>query len=238
MSPSESTGTIPPWFVSYVISKPFQDAVRKAVDPKWLADNVPVTGAKAEVTGVKAEANAAAFSFFGAQTEYSLFKAEGALFDLNKVLADRAQETRDKDQDDRLRGLSAGAVETGDLIAKVRQDLQSTAAALRKTLGEGDKQLRKEVPELRTKVNGIRDRLLAADQTLHGRITTLGNKIAQGTRNADDRSRAEKARVKELDKEVRAGLRRVDQLQGSAKAAGRDIGILIDRVTALERALR
>ncbi|MGP4011555.1 hypothetical protein [Streptomyces sp. 4N124] len=238
MPPSDSPGTIPSWFVTYEASKAFQDAVRKVVDVKWLADNLPVTGAKAEATGVKLEANAAAATFFGAQTEYSLFKAEGALFDLNKVLADRAQERRDKEQDDRLRGLSAGAVKTGDLIAKVRQDLQATTAALRKTLGEGDKQLRKEVPELRTKVNAIRDRLLADDQKLHGRITTLGNKVAQGTRNADDRSRVEKARVKELDKEVRAGLRRVDQLQGSAKAAGRDIGILIDRVTALERALR
>ncbi|MFJ4789394.1 hypothetical protein [Streptomyces sp. NPDC088794] len=241
MPPSEQTGTIPVWLNDYVASKPFMDAVRKVVDAKWLADNLPVTGAKAEVAGVKAEANAASLSVFGVQTEYSLFKAEAAAFDLNKFLDSRAQERRDKDQDDRLHGLSVDAVRAKDLIDKVKQDLKSTADSLRRTLSEGDKKLRGEVPQLRTSVNDLRRRLLDADQVLRDRISKLQAKVGQVStvaHNADVRSKDEKARVKELDKEVRAGLRQVQALQGSAKGASRDIGILIDRVTALERALR
>jgi chromosome segregation ATPase len=143
--------------------------------------------------------------------------------------------------DGQFKRLTADLGSTGKLVEQVKQELKSTATALRKTLGEGDKKLRGEVPQLRTSVNDLRRRLLDADQVLRDRISKLQAKVGQvstDAHNADVRSKDEKARVKELDKEVRAGLRQVQALQGSAKGASRDIGILIDRVTALERALR
>ncbi|MGW1714088.1 hypothetical protein [Streptomyces sp. NPDC002156] len=237
MPPSESTGTIPPWFQSFATSTAFQGIVRKAVDGKWLAENVPLTGAKAEVSGLKAEGNAAALTVFGAQAEYSLVKHEYAVIDPARV----AQTLLDDEQDRRLRVLTAEAVSTKDLVDKVKQDLRSTAAALRQTLSEGDKQLRTEVPQLRTKVESIRDRLLADDQKLHARISALQTRVGQVSQvahNADDRSEAGKTKLKKLNAEVRKGLQDVEALKGSARRAVGDIDILIDRVTALERALR
>jgi hypothetical protein len=238
MPPSES-GTIPPWVYDYVTTKSFVDAVRKVVwDPKWHAENVPVTGAKAEVAGGKAEANAVALNLFGGQFEYGLFKHE---LSVNQLLEDRARDKRDREVDGRLTRLTADTASNGKLIEKVKKDLDSTAASLRRTLSEGDKRLRGEVPQLQTKVNNIQTRLLADDQKLHARISALQTKVGQVSviaNNADDRSKVGKTKVKELDKEVREGLRRVEALQGGAQRAGRDIDILINRVTALERALR
>lgn len=237
MPPSEPTGTIPAWFRDYMTSRDFRDVVRKVVDAKWLADNVPVTGAKAEVSGVKAEANAAAVTVFGAQAEYSLLKTEYAVIDPARV----AQTLLDNEQDRRLRVLTAEAVSTKDLVEKVKRNLDSTAADIRQTLRGGDTKLRNEVPQLRTKVDAIRRSLLADDQKLHTRISALQARVGQVStvaHSADTRSKTEKTKVKELDKEVKEGLRRVQALQGSAQRAGRDIDILINRVTALERALR
>lgn len=152
MPPSESNGAIPPWIYEYATSRSFQDAVRKVVDAKWLADNVPVTGAKAEVTGVKAEANAVALSAFGVQTEYGLVKHEATVFDINKILEGRVQESRDKEQDRRLHVLSVEAVSIKDLVQKVKQDLMRDTGRTFRSLGTRVEQTQNRITPCRTRL--------------------------------------------------------------------------------------
>ncbi|MGW0422610.1 hypothetical protein [Streptomyces sp. NPDC003015] len=262
MPPSESNGAIPPWIYEYATSRSFQDAVRKVVDAKWLADNVPVTGAKAEVTGVKAEANAVALSAFGVQTEYGLVKHEATVFDINKILEGRVQESRDKEQDRRLHVLSVEAVSIKDLVQKVKQDLMRDAADIRRTQGAGDRHVQQLVTDLRDKVERIQKKLLADDQTLHERIsklTTRVGKVSEVAHNADDRSKVlrtktnealgkvkaldhevEKSRtlVRKLDKEVGTGMQRVGALERGATSASRAIESLQNHLNGLEQVLR
>ncbi|AYC42400.1 hypothetical protein AQI84_29880 [Streptomyces griseorubiginosus] len=262
MPPSESTGTIPPWIYEYAASRSFQDAVRKVVDAKWLADNVPVTGAKAEVTGVKAEANALAASAFGVQTEYGLVKHEATLFDINKILEGRVQEARDKEQDRRLHVLSVEAVSIKDLVQKVKTDLIRDAGDIRRAQSAGDRQVERLVADLRGKVGTIQKKLLADDQVLHERIsklTTRVGKVSEVAHNADARSKASRVKTDEvlgkvkaldrevergrklvgkLDKEVGTGMQRVGALERSATSASRSIQGLHDHLNGLEQALR
>lgn len=262
MPSSESTGTIPPWIYGYATSRSFQDAVRKVVDAKWLADNVPVTGAKAEVTGVKAEANAAALSAFGVQTEYGLVKHEATVFDINKILEGRVQEARDKEQDRQLHVLSVEAVSAKDLVQRVKQDLTRDAADIRRSQSTGDRHVEGLVTGLRGKVEGIQKKLLADDQVLHERIsklTTRVGKVSEVAHNADARSKALRTKTDEalgkvkaldrevdrgrklvgkLDKEVGTGMQRVGALERSATSASRSIESLRNHLNGLEQALR
>jgi len=262
LAPSESTGAIPPWIYEYATSRSFQDAVRKVVDAKWLADNVPVIGAKAEVTGAKAEANAAALSVFGVQAEYGLVKHEATVFDINKILEGRVQEARDKEQDRRLHVLSVEAVGIKDLVQKVKTDLIRDAGDIRRAQSAGDRQLERLVTDLRVKVVGIQKKLLADDQVLHERIsklTTRVGKVSEVAHNADDRSKVlrtktnealgkvkaldhevEKGRtlVRKLDKEVGTGMQRIGALERGATGASRAIESLHNHLNGLEQALR
>ncbi|MCX5260844.1 hypothetical protein OOK27_43010 [Streptomyces canus] len=259
MPPSESTGAIPPWIYDYATSRAFQDAVRKVVDAKWLADNVPVTGAKAEVTGAKAEANAAALSVFGVQTEYSLVKHEATAFDINKILEGRVQESRDQEQERRLHVLSVEAVSVKDLVQKVKQDLTRDAADIRRTQSAGDRHVEGLVTALRGKVEGIQKKLLADDQVLHRRISDLTTRVGKVAHNAEDRSKALRAETNEvlgkvkaldrevekgrtlvgkLDKEVGTGMQRVGALERGATSASRSIESLRNHLNGLEQALR
>ena len=234
MPPSDPAG-IPPWIYEFPTVNSFMDSVRKKVlDPKWHADNVPVTGAKAEVTG-------GSLSVFGVQTEYNLVKHEATAIDLNKILEGNAQERIDKEQDRRLHGLSVEAVGTKDLVERVKRELADTTADIRRAQREGDHQVDTRVTALRDKIDRIRLKLLEDDQVLHRRITALSTRVGEVSsvaHAADGRSKSTKTKAAELERAVKKGLKEVEGLQGSARGASRDIGILIDRVTALERSLR
>ncbi|MEV5849824.1 hypothetical protein AB0M32_48485 [Streptomyces sp. NPDC051985] len=233
---------MPSWIYEFPTVKSFMDSVRKNVlDIKGHADNVPVTGVKGEATGGSVTATGGSLSVFGVQTEYNLVKHEATAIDLNKILEGNAQERIDKEQDRRLHDLGIEAVGTKNLVEQVKRELATATADIRRTQSEGDHQVDTRVTALRDKIDRIRLKLLEDDQVLHRRITALSTRVGEVSsvaHAADGRSKSTKIKAADLERKVRDGLRQVEGLQGSARGASRDIGILIDRVTALERSLR
>ncbi|MGW1212389.1 hypothetical protein ACWD5F_22520 [Streptomyces sp. NPDC002499] len=252
MPPSESSGHIPQWVYDLGSFRSFQDAVKNVVwDVKAHPDNVPVTGAKAEVAGVKAEANAASLSVFGVQTEYSLVKHEATAIDLNKILEGGVQKRLDEEQDRRLHDLSLRAVTTKDLVDTVKRNLASATADIRR-LQADEQQLR---TTLRNEFVSIRQKLANDDQRLRAQLVSLGTKISsvrQVANAADQRSKALRTKansadrqaqtalrqIRVLDREVKDGMQKVRELEGSARGAGRSIQGLRNDLNSLEQTLR
>lgn len=255
MPPSESSGHIPQWVYELGSFRSFQDAVKNVVwDVKAHPENVPVTGAKAEVTGVKAEANAASLSVFGVQTEYSLVKHEATAIDLNKILEDGVQKRLDEEQDRQLHDLSIGAVTTKDLVDTVKRNLATATADIRR-LQDGEQELTRGGTALRNEIAEIRQKLVNDDRRLRDQLVSLGTKISrvsQIANAADQRSKALRTKansadrqaqaalrqVRSLDLEIKDGMRRVHELEGSARGAGRSIQGLRNDLNSLEQTLR
>ncbi|MER6246386.1 hypothetical protein [Streptomyces griseorubiginosus] len=233
--------------------KAAQDAAQKKLfDPKWHPDNVPVTGGKLEATGLKADV-------FGAQAEYGLIKHEATLIDVNKILENREQKRRDQIIDNRFadlaridRNLRAAINSTQDRITTSAKDVRRIARA-------ADQQLRHQITDLRAslrtanrvahsaerhsnRVEAAVKRLVRTqytdDQRVRSHITALKTKIVQVANDADQRNKALRIKTNSLDRQVRAGLQRVHELEGSARGAGRSIQGLRNDLNSLEQTLR
>ncbi|MEU1165515.1 hypothetical protein ABZ372_35655 [Streptomyces sp. NPDC005921] len=230
MPPSEHA-SIPSWIYEYSSIKTLVDAVRKiAWDPKWNSGNVPVTGLKGEATG-------ASLSVFGVQTEYNLVKHEATAIDLNKILERGPERRREKEREDRFRRVETAVVSVKNLVERVERELTNTATDIRRAQDKNYQVLKGWTDDLRGKVNRQHQELLDADQVLHRRITKLGDEGSKVGREAAEHSRTLAEKTEKLEIRVNEGLKKVDDLGTAAHTAGGDIGDLIQRVTALERAL-
>ncbi|MFJ4203394.1 hypothetical protein ACIP2Y_27710 [Streptomyces sviceus] len=167
---------VPQWFIDFVTSKSFQDAVRKAFDRKLYADNVPLIGAKAEGTGLKADV-------FVGQLEYGLFKHE---YSVSKFLEDRAQHKREQDVDRRLGGLTSADRQLREQvsslktkisrISQVANDADQRSKSLRIKTANLDQQVRSGLQRVREledsargagrSIQGLRNDLNSLEQAL------------------------------------------------------------------------
>ncbi|MDH6491484.1 hypothetical protein [Streptomyces sp. SAI-127] len=215
-----------------------QDAAqKKLLDPKWHADNVPVTGAKVEATGLKADV-------FVGQFEYGLFKHE---YSLTKFLEDRAQHKREQEVDRQLAGLTSADRQLREQLSSLKTKLGRVS----QVANDGDQrsksgrtktqELNTHVTALRNAVNGILRTQHTDDQRVRGQITALKtriSRISQVANDADQRSKSLRLKANNLDRQVRAGLQRVRELEGSARGAGRSIQGLRNDLNSLEQTLR
>ncbi|MFF7983990.1 hypothetical protein ACFZDK_33560 [Streptomyces sp. NPDC007901] len=237
MPPSEHA-SIPSWIYDYTTVKSFTDAVRKiAWDVKAHADNVPVTGVKGEVTGGSVTATGGSLSVFGVQTEYNLVKHEATAIDLNKILERGAERRREEELEGRFRRLETAVVSVKNLVERVERELTKTATDIRRRQDKDYQQLKTWTDQLRDKLKREREELLKADQMLHQRISKLRDEGTKVGRKAAEHSRSLEAKAEKLETRVNDGLRKVEALGSAAHKANGDIGDLIQRVTALERAL-
>ncbi|MEU0949167.1 hypothetical protein ABZ379_41800 [Streptomyces canus] len=240
-----------------------QDAAqKKLLDPKWLPDNVPATGAKLEGTGLKGD-------LFGGQFEYGLIKHEKTLFDLNKIAENREQKRRDQILDNRFADLARIDRNLRAAIGSAQDRITTTARDVRRSARASDQQLRQQITALRTilrtanrvahsaehrstrtqnrittlqnEVNGILRSRRTDDQRVRNQIASLKtriSRISQVANDADQRSKSVRIKANNLDRQVRDGLQRVRELEGSARGAGRSIQGLRNDLTALDRDLR
>ncbi|MFJ2830888.1 hypothetical protein ACIPC1_25540 [Streptomyces sp. NPDC087263] len=217
------------------------------MDAKWLADNVPVTGAKAEVSGAKAEANAGALNVFGVQAEYGLVKHEAAAIDLNKIFERKAQERVDNEQDRRLHGLTMRAVATQDLFGAVKRILDTATADIRR-LQADEQRLTKRGTALQNAIGDIRRKLTADDQRLRTQLSALSariGKVSQVANAADQRSKSVRIRTQEalkqvgvLDRAVRKGLQKISDLDEETTSTRGSVHRLDNALKSLEQTLR
>ena len=226
--------SIPLWLVEYVTSKDFRDAVRKVVDASWLAENVPLTGAKAEGSGAKLEATAGSLSFFGAQGEYTLFKHEYAVFDLEK----RRQEKRDKEIDGSLERLGNADTSIKSSIeqaeerigrnVRVGRDTDANSRRLRDQEVDGrlarhaqtDASIRSWVDRVQQRLaarsDGIRREQRAGDQRLRAQISGLQtriNNVSRVAHAADQRSKSVRVKASDAEGKAKAALKQVSDLR-------------------------
>jgi chromosome segregation ATPase len=225
--------TVPQWFIDFVTSKGFQDAVRNAFDRKWLADNVPLTGAKAEGAGLKLDVS-------GGQFEYGLVKHEKVLFDINKIMEGRAQQKREQDVDRRLAGLQVVDRQLREQLSS----LKNKVGKVSQVANDGNQRSisgRAKVRDLTVDVTTIARAQRAGAQRLRSQISSLKSKISrisQVANDANERSKSLRIKANNLDQQVRAGLRRVEALEDGARRAGRSVESLRGAINSLERALR
>ncbi|MET9792804.1 hypothetical protein [Streptomyces canus] len=215
-----------------------QDAAqKKLLDPKWHADNMPVTGAKAEGAGLKADV-------FVGQFEYGLFKHE---YSLTKFLEDRAQRKREQEVDRRLAVLTSADRQLREQLSSLKTKLGRVS----QVANDGDQrsksgrtktqELNTHVTALRNTVNGILRTQRTDDQRVRSQIASLKTKISrisQVANDANQRSKSVRIKANDLDRQVRAGLRRVEALEDGARRAGRSVESLRGAINSLERALR
>lgn len=232
-----------------------QDAAqKKLLDPKWHADNMPVTGAKAEGTGLKAD-------LFGGQFEYGLIKHEKTLFDINKILENREQRNKDRVLDNRFAELTRVDRNLRQAISATQERITRSARDVRRTARAGDQQLRQQITTLRTslrtanrvahsaerrstRIETAVNRLVRTqhtdDQRVRSQVTALKtriSRISQVANDADQRSKSLRIKANNLDRQVRAGLQRVRELEDSARA-GRSVQGLRNDLNSLEQTLR
>jgi chromosome segregation ATPase len=239
-----------------------QEAAQKPVDAKWVADNVPATGLKAEGTGLKVEGNAAAVNLFGGQFEYGLIKHEKTLIDVNKILENREQKQRDQIIDNRFADLARIDRNLRAAIGSAQDRITTTAKDVRRIARAADQQLRQQITALRTglrtanrvahsaerrstrietAVNRLARTQHTDDQRVRSQISALKtriSRISQVANDADQRSKSLRIKANNLDRQVRTGLQRVRELEDSARGAGRSIQGLRNDLNSLEQTLR
>ncbi|MFG2943125.1 hypothetical protein [Streptomyces sp. NPDC048282] len=198
---------------------------------------MPVTGVKGEVTGGSVTATGGSLSVFGVQTEYNLVKHEATAIDLNKILERGAERRREEELEGRFRRVETAVVSVKNLVERVERDLTRTATDIRGKQDKDYRQLKTWTDQLRGKLQREREELLKADQVLHQRISKLRDEGTKVGRKAAEHSRSLEAKAEKLETRVNNGLKKVEALGSAAHKAKGDIGDLIQRVTALERAL-
>ncbi|MFF1305482.1 hypothetical protein [Streptomyces sp. NPDC058307] len=221
---------VPQWFIDFVTSKGFKDAIRNAFDAKWFAENVPLTGGKAEGGIAKAEGNVGALTVYGFQAEYGLFKHE---LTLTKILENRAQHKREQEVDRRLGGLTSADRQLREQISSLKTKIGKVS----QVANDGNQRSisgRTRTQELiRTQRND--------DQRVRSQIASLKtriSRISQVANDADQRSKSLRIKANNLDRQVRSGLQRVRELEDSARGAGRSIQGLRNDLNSLDQALR
>ncbi|MDH6520132.1 chromosome segregation ATPase [Streptomyces sp. SAI-135] len=215
-----------------------QDAEqKKLLDPKWLPDNIPATGAKAEATGAKLEATGLKSDFYVGQSEYGLFKHE---YSLTKLWEDRAQHKREQDVDRRLAALTSADRQLREQLSSLKTKIGKVS----QVANDGNQRSisgRTKVQNLTVDVATLVRTRRADDQRVRSQISSLKSKISRISQIANDanqRSKSLRIKAHNLDQQVRAGLRRVEALEDGARRAGRSVESLRGAINSLERALR
>jgi len=133
--------------------------------------------------------------------------------------------------DNRLAALTRADTALRQEIGRVQQRNTTTAEGIRRTLRFSEQQLRTQITGLRTDI-------------LHrlGRVAADAERCCKSVRiktnDAERKANTALRQVGVLDRQVRTGMQRVRELEGSARGAGRSIQGLRNDLNALERDLR
>ncbi|MEV7073439.1 hypothetical protein [Streptomyces sp. NPDC093990] len=237
-----------------------QDAEqKKLIDPKWLPDNIPATGAKLEATGLKSDV-------FVGQFEYGLFKHE---YSVTKFLEDREQLKRDRKIDEQLAELKRIDGTQRASIKKVRESIDAAVKKAGDVARQGDRALKEQIAALRKDLRAAERTAAKAEQrgtkaqalakeagSVSRAARTNANSAERKAQNAltqvSEVRKQVRTRTNEVERNTRAALRQVDSLRGQvdkgmqrvralesgAKTTSQAVKGLRNDLNALERDLR
>ena len=210
-------------------------------DHENIRAKTETVGGKAEAVGGKVEATGLQVGVAGGQFEYSLFKHEKAVFDINKILEDREQRNRDRVIDGRFADLTRTDRNIRSAISAVQERITATAREVRRTASAGDQRVREQVAVVRAGLRTANRVAHSAEQSGRNalqQIRDLRRHVLVKTREAEGDLKATLRKVRALDREVKDGMQRVHELEGSARGAGRSIQGLRNDLNSLEQTLR
>ncbi|MDH6216763.1 hypothetical protein [Streptomyces pseudovenezuelae] len=210
-------------------------------DHENIAAKTETVGGKAEAVGGKVEATGLQVGIAGGQFEYSLFKHEKAVFDLNKILEDREQRNRDRVIDGRFADLVRTDRNIRAAISAVQERITTSAREVRRSANAGDQRVREQVAVVRAGLRTANRVAHSAEQSGRNalqQIRDLRRHVLVKTREAEGDLKATLRKVRTLDREVKDGMQQVRELEGSARGAGRSIQGLRNDLNSLEQTLR
>ncbi|MGW3289158.1 hypothetical protein ACWDR3_31430 [Streptomyces sp. NPDC001002] len=203
-------------------------------DHENIRAKTETVGGKAEAVGGKVEATGVQVGVAGAQLEYSLFKHEHAVIDINKMLENREQRNRDRVIDGRFADLVRTDRNIRSAISAVQERITTSAREVRRTASAGDQRLREQVAVVRAGVRtanrvahsaeqgGRNANRVARSAEQSGRTANrVARSAEQGTRNAllqvRELRRQVLVRARETDSNLKSTLRKVRSLDREVK---------------------